>query len=709
MQAEGRDASTGSPPADGADAYVFGPYRLLMRRRELIAHGVPITLGQRALDILVALVRRQGQLVTKNELMNEVWPGIIVEENNLQVHISALRKALGDDKGERRYLVTVAGRGYRFVHPIEREPAFVPPFVPGSESEPTAARAVWGKQHNVPQALSPLIGRESEIETIRSRLADHRLVTLVGAGGVGKTRLALAVGADALSSHPDGVWLIELASVTDPRTVDGIIADTIGASSGGRDGALDALTVQLEGKAVLLILDNCEHLVAEVARLAEALVHRCRHLSILATSREPLGVAGESVVRVPSLSAPAADAELTADQALDYPAVRLLIERAKAVVPGFAVTAANAGAIGAVCRRLDGIPMAMELAAPRLKVLSVEQLLRGLDDRFHLLTGGSRSALPRHQTLHALIDWSHGLLADAEKTLLRRLSVFAGSASFASVAAVAADGGGPEHALLDPLASLVDKSLVLADIGGLEARYRLLESTRDYALAKLEQAGELALRRAHAAHFVTRLAQATEGWETMASEPWLVRYGPDVDNLRAALTWAFGADGDLTLGLELVGFSHLIWAELGFPFEHRRWVEEALARTDATTPATTLARLLSWQAGDVKELDDPTDYKEALRAAALYRDLGDRFHQGQLLLRAGMARLSSDNAAESEQLLNEAHGLLRPSGATKTLARCLSALASARLFADDISAAQGLHQQALAIHHQLGGDGAATP
>jgi predicted ATPase/DNA-binding winged helix-turn-helix (wHTH) protein len=702
MQLEHRRAPTPPTPADSPDAFVFGPFRLLVRRRELIAHGVPVSLGQRALDILLVLVSRHGQLVTKNDLMNEVWPGVVVEENNLQVHISALRKALGDEKGERRYLLTVAGRGYRFVHPVERETSELSssPPAPTAVSPSAAAQAVWGKQHNLPQQLTALIGRDAEVEAVSSSMARQRLVTLVGAGGVGKTRLALAVGAQALANFAHGVWLIELASVNAPA-VGGIIADTIGLNTGSPDAVVDSLTAYLESRTALLILDNCEHVLAEVARLVEALVHRCPHVSVLATSREPLGVAGEFVLRVPSLGVPDRDPALTAEQALGYPAVRLFVERASAAIDGFALTEANASAIGAVCRRLDGIPMAIELAAPRLKVLSAEQLVHGLDDRFGLLSGGSRSALPRHQTLHALIDWSYGLLNDAEKALLRRLALFAGSASLASIVALAATLGKSQHEILDTLSSLVDKSLVVAETGGPEARYRLPESTRDYALQKLTQAGELSLRTEHARHFVARFTAATVAWETVATERWLAEYGSDIDNIRGALSWAFAPGGDTATGLELAGVSHLIWAELGLAFEHRRWIEDALGRVDGATPAATLARLLSWQAGDVKDLEDPADYQEAIRAAGLYADLGDGFHRGQLLLRAGMARLSEGDAA-SEQLLDQAYVLLRPFGPTKTLARCLSALASARLLASDVPAAQALHAQAVQIHRQFG-------
>jgi predicted ATPase/DNA-binding winged helix-turn-helix (wHTH) protein len=686
-------------PVTETDAFVFGPFHLSLARRELLAHGVPVTLGQRAFDVLLMLVSRPGQLVTKDELMAEVWPGIVVEENNLQVHVSALRKMLGAAGDGERYLLTVAGRGYRFVAPVERESA---PPVKTAPIAKEAAPAAIPAASNLPQQLTALIGREADLADIKARLGTHRLVTLTGSGGVGKTRLTIEAGTSLLESYPDGVWLAELAPLNDAQLVTAIIADVLGVSLGDPTAAIETLASALKSKHLLLIVDNCEHVIAEVARVAEALILTCPRLSILASSRERLAIAGESVVRVPSLPAPDVGADLTGASARDYAAVRLFVERAGALGHGFALTDGNAATVGSICRRLDGIPLAIELAVPRLKVLSVQQLDRGLDERFRLLTGGSRTALPRQQTLHALIDWSYGLLGAAEKLLLEKLSVFVGSTTLASITAVVAAKETPPEQVGDLLFSLVEKSLVLADPAGSETRYRLLESTRHYAWEKLAQAGAPDMRRRHGAHFAARFAQATAAWETTPTEQWIARYEADIDNLRGALEWTFASDGEVAVGLDLVGQSHLIWAELGLMLEHRRWVHVALAKADKATPAAVTARLLSWQAGDVRDMDDPTDYDEAMRAAALYRELGDDFHEGRALLRAGAARLLPDSVDEGESILRKAHALVRPFGTTKTLARCLSALASARLFAGDLPGARALHEEAIGVYRGLG-------
>jgi predicted ATPase/DNA-binding winged helix-turn-helix (wHTH) protein len=689
-------------------SFTFGPFHLLTARHELLAQGVPVAIGQRALDVLFVLVARHGELVTKDELMSEVWPGVVVEENNLAVHISALRKILGQAADGKSYLQTVAGRGYRFVAPVTRDataraaepPAALPDLAPAGPQ---------GVAHNLPQLLTSLIGRGGELDVLKARLQSHRLVTLTGAGGVGKTRLAIETGLQALPGYPDGAWLVDLAPIRD--LVSAVVAEALGVAHAG--DTIAALAAAIKGKRLLLILDNCEHVIAQSARLAEALIRSCPQVSILATSREPLALAGESVFRVPSLPAPAADDGLTAEAARRFGAIEMFVERAAALGEGFALTDQNAATIAAICRRIDGIPLAIELAAPRLRVLSERQLASGLDERFGLLTGGSRTAVPRHQTLQALIAWSHELLSPVEQQMLRRFSVFAGSTALSSILAVTAGDDIAPPQVLDLVTSLVEKSLIMADRRQDETRYRLPESTRYFAQDKLAAAREEDRRRLHAQHFAKRFAGAAQAWETSASEPWLARFGADVDNLRAALGWAFGPDGSRELGLALAGSAHVIWSELGLMIEHKYWVGRARAVVTAGTPQVVQARLLSWQSGDVEDADDPTDIDDALRAAALYRALGEPFYRGKMLLRAGAGRLAresgqaspqdgaQDAAQSGEPLLREARDLLQPAGNTKSLAHCLSALASARLFAGDMSAAQALHGEALAVMRNI--------
>ena len=686
------------------EAYLFGPFRLLAHQRELFAHGVPIPVGQRAFDILLVLVGRHGHLVTKDELMAEVWPGVIVEENNIQVQISALRKVLGTDGDPKRYLVTVPGRGYRFVAPVKTGSAeHSSPSTAALAEQTAAAPGTAGSQqagNNLPNQLTSLIGRETEVAEIKAELSNYRLVTLTGAGGVGKTRLAIEVGRSLLERYPDGVWFVELAPLIDAQLISPTIGTILGVSLSASSAPNTALAAALRTKQLLLILDNCEHVIEQAARIAEALIRVCAQMTILATSRERLAIAGEIVIQVPSLPTPQASASLSARGACEYAAVRLFVERANALGVGLILNDTNAPVIGSICRGLDGIPLAIELAVPRLRVFSVSELARGLEERFRLLTGGNRTALPRQQTLYALIDWSYALLNDAEKLLLTRLAAFSGSALQISITAVVACTVIVPEKVGDLLLSLAEKSLVYPDPVGNETRYRLLESTRYFAAEKLGPAADI--RRRHAEHFVDRFSVATAEWESTPTQQWIVRYEPDLDNLRGALEWAFGESGDLSLGLNLVGHSHVLWAELGLVQEHRHWVDRALGNVCNVTPPEIMARLLSWQAGDVREIDDPTDYEEAMRAVKLYRKVGDGFQEGRVLLRAGTSRLSLDTPEEAEGLLRKAQALLRPFGPTKTLAKCLSALASARLFAGDIAKAQKLHDEAIYIFRELG-------
>ena len=468
-----------------SEAFAFGPFRLLVARRELLAHGVPVTLGQRAFEILLTLVSRHGQLVTKDELMAEVWPGVVVEENNIQVHISAVRKVLAAAGDGERYLLTVAGRGYRFVAPITREGAAEDKPAQARDRRASVSDATSAAINNLPQQLTSLIGREADLAEIKARLSSHRLVTLTGSGGVGKTRLSIEAGRSLLDHYPDGVWLAELAPLKDAQLVTSIVGDVLGVSLSASAGALDTLVSALRTKHLLLIIDNCEHVIGEAARVAEALMRGCPRLSILASSRERLAIAGESIIRVPSLPAPQPSEGLTAADARDYGAVRLFVERANALGCGFALSDANAGTVASICRRLDGIPLAIELAAARGGVLGISEVAARLDDRFNLLSGGHRTALPRHQTLLATLDWSHHLLPEPERVVLRRLAIFAGAFTLTAASTVAASGKIASADVVDGVANLVAKSLVRVDAGTGPTQYRLLETTRAYALEKL--------------------------------------------------------------------------------------------------------------------------------------------------------------------------------------------------------------------------------
>lgn len=682
------------------DAFEFGPFRLLVQRRELLARGVPVTLGQRAFEVLLALVRRPGQLVTKDELLAEVWPRLVVEENNLQAQISAVRKVLRAAADGERYLVTVAGRGYRFVAPVNTARADTQFANAMARGEAAAAPAAVDAT-NLPRRLTRLIGRERDVATLTKQLTAHRLVTLTGAGGVGKTQLAIEIGSAVASAFPNGVWFAGLAPLRDPHLVLSAVAEALRSSTGGVKANLGGLADALNDRQVLLILDNCEHVLAEASRIAEALLGSCPQLSILACSRERLGVPGEIVFRVPSLATPEPDAPLTAVDALASPAVQLFVERAGGLGIDFALTDGNAAPVATICRQLDGIPLAIELAAPRLKVLSLSQLARGLGERFRLLTAGCRTALPRHQTLQALIDWSYEPLIASEKLFMQRFSIFSGSTALPSIQAVLADRDIPLERMLDVLASLIEKSLIVTHPGDDETRYSMLESTRLYAREKLA-GGAAEMSERHARHFATRLAEASRSWDFTASRDWARTYAADLDNVRSALEWAFGADGDIAIGLDLVGHSHVLWAELGLLLEHRYWVDTALRRCTPSTSPETVARLLSWGAGDVKQIDDPAEHQDALRAAEIYRELGDKAAEGRMLLRAGAARLSPDNVGEGEHLLDHARALLAEGGNTKSLARCFGALATARLFAGDTAAAAKRHAEAVQIYRAIG-------
>ena len=554
-------------------AIAFGPFRLLPAQRTLFENDRPLRLGSRALDILIALADSAGEVVGKDELAARVWPETFVEEEaNLRVHVAALRKALGDGQSGPRYIVTVPGRGYRFVAPVKRLDEANWPAESSAEAE---------QPRDLPAPLARMIGRAEIVAALAGQLPKRRFVTVAGPGGIGKTTVALAAANALTASHADGVHFVDLAPLSDQRLVPNVLAFTLGLDVHAED-AIPALTTYLRAKQMLLVFDSCEHVIETAAALVEQVLRSAPGLHILATSREPLRAEGETVQRLAPLPVPPASAGLTAAQALAYPAVRLFVERASACLDSFDLTDADAPAVADICRRLDGIPLAIELTAGRIDAFGLRDLAAHLNDRFGLPTGGRRTAQPRHRTLGATLDWSYQLLPESESALLRRLAVFAGDFTPESASVVASGAGIAAWEVFELVARLIGKSLVSADIGGDIVRYRLLDTTRVYALGKLVASGEFeTFARRHAEYYRDLFERADSESQTRPATEWLALYGWCIDNVRAALDWAFSPGGDASIGVALTAASVPLWSLQSLTVEGRGRVERALASVGA--------------------------------------------------------------------------------------------------------------------------------
>ncbi|MFD2183648.1 ATP-binding protein [Rhodoplanes azumiensis] len=599
----------------------FGPFRLSPAELVLRENDQAVRIGHRALDILLALVERAGDLVTKQELIARAWPRIFVDEANLKVHVAALRKALRDGQADVRYIVNIPGRGYKFVAPVR---------IVEEPDSPRSEASVAAPPSNLPAPLGSVVGRSDQVEAIVRLLSDARLVTVVGPGGIGKTTVAVAAAERLLARFPDGVWFVDLAPVTDPALVPTALAALLGRPVRSTLPIPELIT-SIVDKAMLIVLDNCEHLVAAAAGFAEALV-RDTASAVLATSREPLRAAGERVLRLPPLAVPDRSDGVTAAEALAYPAVRVFVERAIATRDTFTFTDVEAPLVAAICRRLDGIALAIEMAAGCVDSLGLADIARLLDDRFHLLTRGRRTALARHRTLEAALDWSYGLLPAPERLILRRLGVFAGWFTVTAAEAVLpADEIGP-LCVAEAIASLASKSLVVVDVSGETARYRLLDTTRAYALEKLAEAGELtAAKRAHAAHCRDMFVTAARDWDLLPTATWRATWQPLADDLRAALDWACGPDGDVGLAVALTVAAVPLWLELSLMEECRVRTERALASLEqagaAESPeAMRLYTALAWSQMYTSTRTRATSAIWA-RALALAEASGDVDHQ----------------------------------------------------------------------------------
>lgn len=549
-------------------------------------------------------------------------------------------------------------------------------------------------RNNLPEQFTSFVGREREQEQVREALTSTRLLVLTGAGGAGKTRLALQVAADSSESFSDGVWWIELASLRDGAQIGASLAGVLGVRPLPGRTQLEAAILALANDAALIVLDNCEHLAEAVAEIAEELLRGCPRVVVLATSRVPLGVPGETDWLVPSLSLPL-DRDVTPDAVVACDAGTLFVERAVKVRPGFVLSGANASAVAGICRELDGIPLAIELAAARVRMLSVEQIGDELSDRFRLLTGGPRGALPRHRTLRASVDWSYALLTDSERLLFRRLAVFADGWSLEAMESVCAGDGLDRHALLDVFTSLVDRSLVVVTGHDENARYRFLETLRQYAFELLEQAGELpALRDRHLGYFLEFSERAAVELAPPRNLAWLELVEPEAANLDAAIAHALVTEPVAALRMCVALTS---WWDLGGRFAlGLNHLAQSLEAADAA-PGGLRARAL-WSgtelarfAGDIQALR-----RYLPQAIELATSIGDEVTLGRALVVLGHTQMTSDPRG-SRATVTRARDLGRKSGDAWTVSQALNVLARTYLGTDDeLAEGERLFTEALA-------------
>jgi predicted ATPase/DNA-binding winged helix-turn-helix (wHTH) protein len=543
----------------------FGPFRLRSAERQIERSGAPVRLGGRAMDILIALAERAGDVVSHRELIDRAWPNLTVEEANLRFQIAALRKTLGDGQDGARYVINVPGRGYSLVSPTTRSTTGASPL------------SLEGAIHGLPSLRKRMVGRDAAVQAIAAQLASQRFVTIVGPGGIGKTTVAVSIG-HAVAADYRGVCFVDLGPLAEPRLVPSLVATALGFVVQSNN-LIASLIGFLRDKRMLLILDGCEHVIETVAALAEAIYEQAEGIHILTTSREALRIEGEHVHRLSSLECPPMGDMLAAAESLAFPAAQLFSDRLSANSDGLAIRDYDAAVVARICRKLDGIPLAIELAAARVTAHGIEGVDAMLDSTLSLLWQGRRTASPRHQTLNAALDWSYDLLVENERAILRRLAVFAGSFSLEAVQALARDGGAEAGEIAEVVANLVAKSLIESDAGGGRGvRYRLLDTTRTYLRAKMADAGEAdAVARRHAEFFCKLLERISAQVPAHSETPGLSPCSEHLGNVRSALEWGFSERGDVVLGVALAAAAAPLFLEMSQLTECRYWTERALA------------------------------------------------------------------------------------------------------------------------------------
>ena len=570
-----------------------------------------------------------------------------------------------------------------------------------------ALRSLEVVPNNLPRQLTTFIGREREIAEAKRLLAETHLLTITGPGGSGKTRLSLEIGARLLSEYPDGVWLVEFAHLADPARVPQVLATALSVREEADRPLLVTLVDHLRPKRVLLLLDNCEHLIDACAGLADTLLRGCPEVKILPSSREALGLTGEVVFRVPPLSLPDSRIVPALERLAEYEAVRLFVDRAIAVKPDFTLTDDTAAAVVQICRRLDGIPLAIELAAARVRTLSVQQITAHLDERFRLLTGGSRTALPRHQTLRGLIDWSYGLLSEAERELFRRVSVFVGGWTLEASVAVCAGVDVDRYDIVELLGRLVDKSLCLIDGEGSDPRYRLLETIRQYGFEKLAETSEGQVVRARHRDFYLGFAEDAEprlqGPEQVA---WLQRLEADHDNLRAALRWSLDCD-ETEAALRLGSALSLFWDTHGYVREGREWLDELLAHarerpTSTVTTRRALGKVLdaaSRTRARWSEFPQATEF--LTQGLAVWRELGDKRGIAEALNNLAVGATQSGDRVRARVLVAESLALFRELSDKRGTAHALNNLAEILRGEGDLPGARALFEESVPLFEAI--------
>ncbi|WP_052321323.1 ATP-binding protein [Pseudomonas fluorescens] len=550
----------------------FGDFQFFPAKRLLLKEGGRVEIGGRALDILLVLIVNAGKVVSNRELIRIVWQDVVVEGSSLRVHICGLRKALSCSDSDANFVVNAPGRGYSFVAPV-----ILPN--PARPKAQLLRMQAWSAE-GLPPRLTRMVGRDDTVTFLANNLKQRRFITITGPGGMGKTTVAVAVAHTLLSHFEGAVYFLDLGSVTDPALLVGTLATAFGVLCKGSDSTRE-LVVFLKNKRLLLVLDSCEHLIDAVAALTERLFWEARQFYILASSREPLQAEGENVHRLCPLACPPEQSDLSAANALEFPAVQLFVDRASAGGTPLVLSDDDAPVVAHICRKLDGIALAIELGARRVEAYGIQGTADLLNSRFSLFWNGRRTALPRHQTLNAMLDWSYSLLSSMEAMVLRRLSVLSGGFSLDTATEVVSDSGADEAQVIDMIGRLVLKSLISAQSFERTMRYRLLDTTRVYALEKLRQSDEAEdIAKRHALYQIALLERLDVTSVTFLEYEHAHRYLEHLGNIRAALEWSFSDTGDLTIGIRLTAATVPLFLGLSMLNECLRWSEQALSARD---------------------------------------------------------------------------------------------------------------------------------